>query len=352
MLSYLARYYSFSLIPIIGFLSLWGLIFFLFYINPFPIRHVRPDTVWYFVLAIFSVTLGYLSSFVFKFNSIELKKKQVHIDYNRLFQINSLLLALSFLGMYLSVSEIGRLAGDSLIYLKNPFKVRVIVTSMGTTPLYQPSLLYKLGSYLINLGVISAFTSGFLLTGRKFYKSALLPLLVGLFSSFVFFSRYMLISYVLFFLIAYYLSLFYTSDENYIIAKKRFVKILSSAVVFALLASIGIILARNFFLKEVGDLLGKQFFYYLTGGISSFDSYLVHGFKDHTYGLSMTRGINQWLVKLDLLDINVPIGSSHEFILVANNVQLNTYTFIKTLYQDFGLLGVSITSFICGYFTH
>jgi len=328
------------------------LIFAFYYSEPFPIRHVRTDTLLLFLLAIGSFIIGYLFSILNGRGFFEKENRHtfIKIDYQKLRNVNVTLILLSILGMFIAIREIGLMAGDSMIFFSNPYKVRVIVTSMGRSAEYVPTLLYKLGSYLINLGIISAFSSALLITDTKFRISAFAPFFLGILSSLIYFSRYLLLSYILFFIISIFLLLSYLPEDLKQKTKKRFLSIIFISILTGIAISAIIILARNFYLDKFGELLGKQVYYYITGGLATFDSYLIHGHQFFTYGLSMTRGLNDWFIKFGLLDASsVPQGAGHEFVKVAPQMLMNTYTFTKTIYEDFGTIGLAFVPFLWGY---
>lgn len=337
------------LLPIVLFISVWIIVLGQLQLKTYPIITPKESTYLVLFLGLFSTIFGYLFSFSLRTN---IKSKTYYeLDYSKLYWINLALLALASLGILLVFRDIGRMAGDSMIFFKNPYKVRVIVTSVGTTILYTPSIYYKLGSYLVNLGIISTFTSAFLLADKKFRLSAYLPLLVGLLSSLLFFSRYLLVTYVLFFLVASYYSTEGLDVERKHLVSKRLKRTILITILFTVLSLAGIIIARNFYLDKFSDFLAKQIFYYLSGGVSALDQYLTFFHNELNNGFSLTRSLNSWLIKFDLIDTNVPVGSGHAFIKVAPNVILNTYTFIKTIYHDFGLYGAIIIPFFWGFLT-
>jgi hypothetical protein len=67
-----------------------------------------------------------------------------------------------------------------------------------------------------------------------------------------------------------------------------------------------------------------------------------------THGASGFRSLFKWLARLGLLDPQSVIGVNNPFVAIGSWTKVNTFSFAKTLYEDFGIFGLLIGNVIWG----
>jgi oligosaccharide repeat unit polymerase len=354
-IKYFHNYSYLHIIPISIFLFEWALIFYLQDNISYNIRYIRNETLYILLTGIFFVLLGYLLSFfVLGFQNNPKNKTKLTLDfkYSKLNILNWILVLITIVGAYLCIIEIGNLAHDPMIFINNPLKVRMIVTNIDNNINYKPSYFYKIGSYLLNIGLLTTFISSILQTSKKFYLSTITPFLIAILSSLIFFSRYLFITYILFYLISFFIISQLVNDEEKAIVINRLKYTITISFFLIVTVFFLILFARNFFIEKIFDLAKEQFYFYFTGGVVSFDAYVFQVHENYTYGMSILRGLNKWLVLFGIATDNVVTGADHDFIKISPTITLNTYTFAKSMYQDFGVCGVAIISMFWGFISN
>lgn len=89
-------------------------------------------------------------------------------------------------------------------------------------------------------------------------------------------------------------------------------------------------------------------YWYVTGPYAAFDHYLSEGIS-YTFGGHTFRIFAKWLVVSGLVDQKYLSSSIGEFIRFRFSPSaLNTYTWLRSFYTDFGLLGVTLLPFALG----
>jgi len=101
-------------------------------------------------------------------------------------------------------------------------------------------------------------------------------------------------------------------------------------------------------LPSIWDLLYKYSYFYLVGGIPALDKFLVQD-PALLYGMSIFKSVIKWFIRFDLWDSFDFMSYNLNFTTIAPGITLNTYTFVKSLYHDFGLIGVITGSFLWGF---
>lgn len=336
--------------PLQAFILIWVSVIFIYQLKLFNVRHIDSYTYFIILIAVLATISGYLwrSWITFEPNLVYSKPE---FNYQNLARLIWILAFFVLIGIYFSTTEIAKIAGGMNVFIENPFKIRVIVTNIGSNMSMKPTLLYKLGSYLINIGIISSFFAGILLTSKKFYFASLLPFFFSVITSFIYLSRYLMITYILYVSLSFIITYQYLDDDNHkAIIKRRMFYFAVGTLLFISSLLIGILMARNFFIDKILPLLGKQLYFYYAGGIATFDAFL-HTNYNYTYGTLTLGSIYGWLHSLGLMDMIETLQRNQPFIKIAPDVTINTYTFIKVLYQDFGLSGLVLISFGWGFTT-
>jgi oligosaccharide repeat unit polymerase len=215
--------------------------------------------------------------------------------------------------------------------------------------------LYKLGSYLITWLYPLAVLSGFhfsLSRHRRWISS--IPILLTFVISIIFIKRFTLFTVIgLWFLSALYSSYFSRPNLQKLLRKQLLM--ISGLVIFALFGfSYWIVSLRSFYLKDIAELFKENIYSYFAGTLSALEKYLlIHGDEPMSMGVSSFRSVMKWLAKLGLFERDAVQVVHSDFVNIGTGHRqyINTYTYVKVLFEDFGIIGVFFVSTVWGGFT-
>jgi oligosaccharide repeat unit polymerase len=308
----------------------------------------------YFILysAIFALILGYYIGVIFDKSQDSIPKSNQQIQVNT-FLLSKIVLVTSFImliGALLIALEVGSNLGGIGIYFSRPLMVRQFI--VGVQNGYNEiSVIYKVGGYLSNIGLMSTILGGILFScSSKIRLIGLIPFPVLLISQLTIMGRYKFVSGLVFFFVAFILFSYFLNKES---RKVRLFEILfyglvSLTGVFTL--SYWVLKLRSPLADDIINLLLESGYLYLSAGITAFDRFLSSDFI-FLYGESSFRSIFKWLARFGLWPTDNVLSVNNEFVKVSANFSTNTYTFVRSLYQDFGIAGLLLVSFIWGVLT-
>jgi oligosaccharide repeat unit polymerase len=96
---------------------------------------------------------------------------------------------------------------------------------------------------------------------------------------------------------------------------------------------------------DVEEYIIKTGYLYVTGGVSAFDQFLLDDFN-YAYGQSSLRSFFKWLARVGIWPDDNLFVVHEPFIKVTPSIEINTYTYAKSFFEDFGIYGVLVGSFI------
>ncbi len=263
----------------------------------------------------------------------------------------AIILIMSFmiiLGTIFKIQELSRILGGASVFFTDPARVRATVIQINDG-IYPLSIKYKIAEYMINAGMPVSIIGGiFFATFSKYRYIGLISITSSTLVSLVNLSRYLFLANIIFFVIAYFYTTYYYSREKRILLIRRFIRLLVGVLIFTLAIFSIISRARTSHTANVADILYKNAYFYLIGGIPSLNIFLLQN-HHFLYGASMLRSVVKWLIRLGMWDPLQFMGTYDEFVTVSPGIQLNTYTFALNMYQDFGLPGTILVSFIWGW---
>jgi len=67
--------------------------------------------------------------------------------------------------------------------------------------------------------------------------------------------------------------------------------------------------------------------------------------------VSLFRNLFRWFARLGIYNPQLVFSTNYDFIWVGFNV-VNTYTYLRVFYEDFGYVGMVILSFLWGWVCH
>lgn len=304
------------------------------------------------ILGLLAFSLGYIIFEIYD-------KKQLLKTPEEIFGIinTSLLLFLvvglsliTFLGAVLIFYSISTELGGMDVYFKTPILVRNTIVNYQLDPLTPPPVLFKIGNYLINTGFAGTIFGGALFASHKKERLfGLLILIAFIFASLSTVGRYTLFNAIFFFFFSYIYTVFFTNEK---VQKKRLTELAVYSVLLILALSMFTLYMMEVRTTIAGENAIKEYalkttYMYVTGGVSALDNFLDHDFI-YTYGQSSFRSIFKWLSRLSLWP-ETDLKSVHEpFVSITPVIKINTYTFIKSFFEDFGIFGVLILSLLFG----
>ena len=86
---------------------------------------------------------------------------------------------------------------------------------------------------------------------------------------------------------------------------------------------------------------------YISGEIVALDKYLST-FRDYSYGKVLFQNIIKWFVRLGIYDESTLVSYYFNFVKVSKLHQVNTFTYIRPLFEDFGLPGIFFIPYMLG----
>lgn len=340
-------------VPIILFGILWLIIAGLYSLNPYNFIRVSSSTTFILLIGIISIIIGYFFVHAFKYEDIietsEVNNKE-SILYTEKSIKRSILITtvLGITGAIITVFWLANSLGGINIYELNPLLVRqasVEITKAGSFTLYP---IYTIGNYLISFLFIGNLLSG-LYFGKRWlmYKAA--PLFVSFIISGLLLQRMIIVTS---FGILFLSTLFSIYILPYQRRKEVIIPLsLSVLVIFLLLIGISysIIKIRMFYLNNIFEIFLKSTYTYLVGTISSLEI-LFRKEIDYSYGEQSFRTIFKWFAKLGFIQDVGRYKSQLGFVNIGR-MHINTYTFVRALYIDYGIVGLSSIGFLWGALT-
>lgn len=340
--------------PLGIFLLVWFSVFWLHNQSLYNIREVQNQAYSLLALAIFSLSAGYIlfSLYDRQYSHSNSHSLIVRIKNEKMLLVLIFsLISIQLFGSFIIFYEITYQLGGIDIFLNQPLAVRQFV--VGVQNGYEEvRIFYKLGNYLTNIGFLSCFFGGIYFSSFSNYRSlGLLPILSLLVSQLLTLGRYKFVSGLVFFIVAYLIFSYFLKPSE---RRKRIFELFIIGIISTLFVGIisyYVLKFRSPLELDITYLLKKSLYLYFTGGVTAFDSFLNSDFV-YTYGESSFRSVTKWLEKVNLWEENSVRTVHNPFTNVTPTYSMNTYTFSKSLYEDFGYLGLIFIPFIWGALTY
>ncbi len=208
----------------------------------------------------------------------------------------------------------------------------------------------SLAGYGVNLIVLSSIIGGMLFSSRSVIQKLIsfLPLLFAILVSLVYFSRYVLFSTISFWILSsFYYSLYLKKTHRNQNIRNLAILSVFSSIVFLSLTYL-IVNLRHFTSGEIGELFIFQLYSYIIGNIVGLDKFFLSDYE-LLWGLGIFNSVLKWLARIGLVEENL-VDISSPFTNIGLTVT-NTYSYVKSFFVDFGLVGLWILSFVWGNLT-
>lgn len=337
--------------PLILFSIVWGAVIYLTMAGWYNINSISNDTWFILLIGLYAFAAGYFLFALYDpaFLNMSFEIKPIHINEYKISATILLFFLISSLGSILIIKTLGEYAGDGVsTYWTKPINIRRAYVEIQSNPLVPAPLFFKVGSYLVNFSFIGNLLGGIILTSSNKLKwFGLLPILATLFYSISIFGRFSLITGLAFYFISYLVIAFFKPAD---LRRKLFIKLIVAVLVvgFAIYYLFYyIVLARYSLDLDLQEYFNKTLYFYFSGGVSAFDNF-IHTDFNHTYGTSSFRSVIKWLARLGVWPEEDVTSIYDPFTKVSPTISINTYTYIRSLYMDFGISGVIWVSFLWG----
>ena len=347
--------YLYNYLPLWLFLAIWTLVFVLLLTAAYPFHYVHSATVGMLIVSIATVVLGYFFyRWFFLPDSLLLppdsnKQSILSINYQQL-SLAVILLAI-FVGacQYYNLTLLADQRGGIEQYFANPIMSRNLITATRDAVTTDWNPLLSLSGYGVTLIYLLCLLGGLLFTSPSLLHRviAFVPLIITLGISLIRFSRYHFVATTFLWL----LSCFYAS---YYLPKIRQQKNLRSLVFLIIGAgllftgmSYLVVSLRFFNNANIDDVFLYQFYAYIAGNVISLDKFLMSD-PDLLWGQGLFRTLFRWLARFGLWTESDVLPIHYTFVSIGPG-HSNTYTYVKELFEDFGLVGLVFLSFLWGF---
>jgi len=339
--------------PALGFVVLWICVFYLHQLLLFNIRDVAAETWFIIFTAITFFLLSYFIAVIYDKNSRTLfhSKPQLQINQPLLLKLLLVLTLILFIGGTLRFIAIGTQLGGIEVFINRPLMVRqeIVNIQMGYS---EVPLMYRIGGYLTSIGFISIIIGGITIaTSSKYRLLGVLPLVILLYVQLSTMGRYLFITGVCFYFTSFIITTFFLPPKTQ--RKKLFQVFVSSIAMFVgiLVLSYYVIKFRSPLADDILALLQESVYLYFTGGVTALDYAIFNEESTRQFGQSSFRSLYNWFRRIGLVSEEDVIRVHNVFVSISPTYNMNTYTFVRSLYYDFGLTGLLIVSSIWGFLT-
>ena len=358
LLTFLSRNF-----PTILFIFIWIVVFAMYLFNPFSYYEIRTFTFLILTLSIFSVVLGMvLSTLYYRKGKIVIISSQ-SIDDSFKFNlplIEKMILTTSLIalvGVIINVKLLSEKAGGLVDYFRNPIIARAIVVESYGKISTGWNILQSFANYLINFNYLGSILGGivFALKDKKRFIG-FIPLLSVFIHVISTFQRYFFVyNFSLWLFTMLTVSNLYSGNKKKKIVKKVLrvgIYILAFFILFSLtLISIRVsFTTKGIKTEKINEWILESNYSYVAANVVTLDRFLIKGPDMFYHGGSIFRNILKWFARVGLWDEERVREARYEFRKVSPKIKhyYNTYTFIRQPYEDFGIVGVVVISFLWG----
>jgi oligosaccharide repeat unit polymerase len=340
--------------PLLVLFSIWAAVFFLYFLNPFNLPTVRFSTILLILMGISSIAVGYMTP-KFLSEGIGVKKTSIKVEdfsfnISTLKKVLFVLTLISFIGlagkMFLFIQQLQ----DVTAYVLEPNFVRkeFIRAEMGELAINMP--LFKLFSHMGSLNPMTVVLGGVLAASpiKRSRFLSVFPVIIAALYSIALLQRVYFVKHYIIWMAASYLMIYFIPDDLKQKAKKIFIKRLFTFVFMIGFFLLFVLIVRQFFvLGSDLDKLLNSFYFYTAGPVFLLDKYLVSDQPLH-YGASIFRSFVHWFISLGMMEKSALIPQHYEFYRIYNTIG-NAFSFVRIPYEDFGIYGVIIVSYLWGW---
>lgn len=247
---------------------------------------------------------------------------------------------------YLIIEAIGGLQK----FILNPSHSRQFILEIETGSGEVNIPLYKMLSYMSSFVYVSTLIGGLIYTVPRSKLISFYPLVVSFLAALLTLQRAAFIGNYVSWLICAFIFIYFQPKSHQQKAFRAFLRQILYFIIVFILFSLLILLLRYLLASPEHILIIINSFYiYIAGNIWLLDTYLLRD-KALLYGLSIFRSIVSWFSAFELMDKTSIISPHYEFYPIHSTLA-NTFTYIRVLYEDFGIIGLVAVSYLWGLFS-
>lgn len=346
--------------PMILFVLVWLLVYLMYGMSLYDIDKLHGYT-WILLLSSnITIVLGFYicyHSHGFNQKYYDTQARQMlYCDDKKLVYLIVLLFGLSMISTVMNTYLRAQEVGGIYEYFINPMQARGITIEKSREAKFETRYIESVLAIFKNFNYVGIILSGVLFASSRRYRIiSLLPILYAFIGSLSTFGRFFLITNTF----LWFCSVFYVSAHLPEEDKKRnfrlLLKILIFIAVIILLYFTFIVVFRTKIMMKysaktgrIVELLGQHIYSYFVGNIAMLDFYLL-GNIQYYYGASIFMNLIRWFNALGLYEDPRILHFFYYYDFIKTRYLLmNTYTYVRYLYSDFGEPGLILFSFIWG----
>lgn len=348
-----------KLAPIFIFKLVWILQFLLYIFSPYPFHSISFDTWLIIFISVTTVIIGYYTYYFFySTRPVQIYSKEsvygiINISKTKIERILSILLFLVGIGILGDLLFLSYIIYSYGLDISNIFWFRFFIVSFIANS-SEWNILHSFFSYLILLNTIVIIISGIYYCLYGSNKVLVFgPIFLAFLFSLITLQRHLIISNIFYWLASIFYVSFYLHPDERRKSLNKFKKNIFVILIFLAFSILSVIYLRfNIDLGGKGSSsrlleLGVQNVYsYLPGNIVALNNYLQLD-SPLKNGAFLFRDILKWLARFGVVEANAVPSKFMEFTNVGV-VNMNTYTFIRIFYDDFGIIGLLLFSYVWG----
>ncbi len=348
----------------IVFAGTWVLVYVLYALQLYETEKLHGYTWIILLTSNMTVLLGFYVSYIFSgYSKIYYRIESPlirRIDSRKIALIIIVIFLLSLLSAVVNTYMRAVEAGGLFEYFLNPMKSRGIFVEESREARHELRHFESLLAIFKNMNYVAIVLSSVLFTCAKKYRFiAFLPLVFAFLESITTFGRFFFITNAfLWFGAVFYVSA-YLPDEERRRVFGLLIKILTFLAFIVIFYFIYIVIFRTMAVKKyatqsasIVDLVGQHVYSYIVGNIILLDRYLL-GHITYYHGASIFMNFIKWFNVLGLYeDPRILTYFYHYDFMKTKHFLMNTYTYVRYLYGDFGEAGLIPLSFIWGFLSY
>ncbi len=354
------------LFPLYTFIFIWFLQSAFYLFNPYGYYHITIDTWIIIIISVLAVIIGYLTVFWGYGIKLHCDLTNINLIVERTNQILKLIVVfsvLAFISTVLFFFFIVDIYGGFTSLISNPFEARYLIVTLLKESTEDWNAQLSIMNYFVNLNYIGLILSSvYVVYGKKYKIITFFPILNSIIFSIITLQRYVFINAIVIWLfgIIIALGLYKGADREKI--KKKFKRFffwmflgISTLILLIIFLRIDYGEKRIDYLRVLSYAI-KSIYSYIAGNIVALDKFLLVS-DSLNYGTSLFRGVIKWFVRLGIYDDRLATSIYYGFVNISkSSFWINTYSYIRPFYEDFGIYGLMFNSYFFGltggFFTH
>jgi oligosaccharide repeat unit polymerase len=341
-------------IPVVLFSAIWVTVIPLYLLDPYNFPSLSFNSWLTIYASHISLVLGYYLLHVsylptLKFGA-SVDKYYISFEEAGFSKVTLVLSIIPLIGSIIAFNMIIDMLGGIENYFFRPLYARHAIVEFQRGTLANWSLGFSFTNYMISVGYLTSILGGitFSFDSRRRWIG-LLPLIIGLLSSLVFLKRYAFIQSSTFWMFSYLFTVLFSESSVRKKLIRRFFRMSVIMLSVFLVFVITLLVYRASQENKIFDFIFESIYSYFVGGVGAFHN-LIELDLPLTYGTTTFRSLFKWLDRIKLWQLDNIVGSQLGFTKVGSQY-LNTYTYLYSIYRDYGFIGSMIFSFSFGMLT-